>query len=77
MAETKTAAGLVWTQDGEAWNAADGRGRFQVIEYAPGIWTEFFWPEEESCGCGAAIQGGGEFATFEEAARAAAGRAGG
>lgn len=71
MAETRTAAGLLWRLDGDAWEAADGRGRYQAVEYRSGTWTALHFPAGPACGCGRGALGGEDFGDFEAAATAA------
>lgn len=71
MSGTRQAAGLAWSFDGDAWNAADARGKFQVVEYQPGVWTALWFPARPACGCGRGALGGSEHDGFAAAAAAA------
>lgn len=70
MSETRTAAGLTWTLEGDGWTAANELGTYRLVEFGPGQWTDFWWPVDESCGCGIQAHGGRDFGDFEAAAAA-------
>lgn len=72
MAETKEAAGLTWTFAGDAWEAEDARGRYQVLEFQPGAWTALWFPRNTGCGCGKGAEGGLDYDGFDQAAAAIA-----
>ena len=72
MTASRTAAGLTWTFDGEAWLAEDQAGTYKLIEWAPGQWMDVFWPRQEGCGCGVPPAGGRDWPDFDTAAREAA-----
>lgn len=64
----RDAAGLTWTLDGDAWVAENGTGTFKLVEVAPGLWMDFWWKREESCGCGTPAKGGRDWPDFDSAA---------
>lgn len=72
MSQTKQAAGLDWQFVGDAWESADSRGRYQVLEFQPGSWTALWFPVETSCGCGKGAEGGLDYDDFDQAAAAIA-----
>ncbi len=74
--DTRTAAGLDWTFDGDAWNARDGRGAYQVLEYRPGVWTALCFPARPPAGCGRGALAGGDHGDFAAAAAEALALAG-
>ncbi|GEM_PF-2703486 len=76
MSQIREAAGLTWRFVGDAWESDDPRGRFQVLEYQPGLWTALWFPQQTACGCGKGAEGGQDYASFDEAAAAIAAWAG-
>lgn len=72
MSETRNAAGLTWILEGDGWTARDELGTYRLVEFGPGQWTDFWWPVDESCGCGIQAHGGRDFDDFETAAVAIA-----
>mgnify|MGYP001806370653 CR=1 FL=1 len=57
MSQIREAAGLTWRFVGDAWESDDPRGRFQVLEYQPGLWTALWFPQQTTCGCGKGAEG--------------------
>ena len=70
MAETREAGGLVWKLDGDGWAAENELGTYRLVEFGPDQWTDFWWPVDESCGCGIQAHGGRDFDDFAKAAEA-------
>lgn len=73
--QIRQAAGLTWRFAGDTWEAENTGGRFQVLEYQPGVWTALWFPHSIHCGCGKGAEGGQDFDGFEAAAAAIAAHA--
>ncbi|MEO5337369.1 MAG: hypothetical protein H7841_10825, partial [Magnetospirillum sp. WYHS-4] len=72
MTEIREAAGLTWKRDGDGWAAENELGSYRLVEVGAGQWTDFWWPVDESCGCGIQARGGRDFDDFDRAAAAVA-----